>query len=766
MGQTNRYSRPAQVAKFNPLSAQEIMAVPLMKQEMEDQQIAANRDELKALYDTQAVGPDQERINAKKSDLEGRLRALSEDISTNGISRSKTKAFNTLKADYDREISLSGDIGHANAFVEKRDVAKQNFYNASLKAGWDKDRIDYYWNKHSATQSAFGADGTFNSEYRELGLPDYSDPVEQLLAEAKNFGYITVKDEDGKYIKTNTDAISNAIAELRRRYADTSTGEGRLAELEEWNSDDIYKRLELAGNSIRVWEENNEWNEKLILANAKAAQKAQTKALEAAAVAGENVWNVSPSVLKASGVQKNAKDTEKHFTALERNIAETREKVKTGAATQEELNALETEHVGLKEVYNQLENQYNKTSSGIQLQSNIALIENDNEITTAFFEGVNNGVTMKEVGDSYMITAFKYTESEDGETKKQIWKDVYVSKDIYNNRERAKKQYEDGLYAMIGQDNSHFQDKEYIFTGQNSDVKATRNAGKKFKDTLIGMFKAGSSEINFLQVGNLEKGEKNLLKSVTGEDAVKEQKQLMNIMSHLSDKIELVSELPGNAMHAPGVRVQIKIPVQEAGAKKVNNLYGEFAGQTLDIMVEINPDGQTSIGRSLMTQTIKGTTTDGHILAAANADYYEVGKFIPAQQDEHQYYNDDDIRGFMRVGSPTSKFLKKGDKIDLYRDEDTSKYKVKKLDSEGITHNLEYKDILSDMGNTIVEVNDFLLRNPMVVALVNERISGTEEFKKVPIAERDVYRMKAVLDLRESLEDVESNDYSSLLKLM
>ena len=124
MSTINRYSGPTQVAKFDPMSAEEIMAIPLLKQEMEDEQTATARGALKELYNFQAVGPDQERVNAQRAVLEEKLKAMADDIATTGISRQKTEALNKLKTEYDRATSLSGELGHANAFVAKREIGR------------------------------------------------------------------------------------------------------------------------------------------------------------------------------------------------------------------------------------------------------------------------------------------------------------------------------------------------------------------------------------------------------------------------------------------------------------------------------------------------------------------------------------------------------------------------------------------------------------------------------------------------------------------
>ena len=82
----NRFSRDPQVAKFDPMTAEEIMKVPIAKQVLEDEQVAEGDKLLQEMYATRSVEADAERINARKRAMEVRMNDLSDDITKNGIS--------------------------------------------------------------------------------------------------------------------------------------------------------------------------------------------------------------------------------------------------------------------------------------------------------------------------------------------------------------------------------------------------------------------------------------------------------------------------------------------------------------------------------------------------------------------------------------------------------------------------------------------------------------------------------------------------------
>jgi hypothetical protein len=778
MAQVNRYSRPEQIAKFDPMTAEDIMAVPLLKQEMEDTQIATHKEALKELFNTKTVGADAARINAQKTELETELMDLSSDISSRGISRQRTDRFNGLRTKYDKALSISGDIGHANAFVAKRDLAKQNFYATAMKNDWPKDDADRIWKEHEASQSAFDGD-TYVTDYAEKGLPKYLRASEMLKDAAKSLGYSKVRGVNGIDVKSNQYNVERAAHDLLVKFQDPTTAEGRLAKEAGWTMDSILEELRDTTASMLVYEEDHSNNDAMEKADRAARLKAQQEALEASTISEARVWEMSYSTINSAGIPTSKAKADADFSKMEKDIAAYRNKGDYGSAQE-----VEQQYLRAKELEDLSKESYANTTQGVNLQKAIDSVVGKNK---DFFDAIERGAEPDNTSKGLRIKTTSETKTDaDGKvTSKEVYS--YVTPAQMAEYNKVKTTYDDAYYQMVGGDNSHMREKEMVW--QESSDKATKDSQAEYVKAVQNGFEVSSGEFQIESVSSLIEGMKGPMEGfsvnrATGEkdeDVVKKHKMLFNIMSQNKDDIKVVSQVPGNPMHAPGVRVQFTVPLLNDAQKKNNkDIYGGMEGQVLDMVVSVNlenPNQETS-GKALMTQKLKGTTIDGARLAKNNSDWYKYHDFHPSSTDNGNYYNDTDIQAYVsprsifsdstdKDGKVKPGFLGKGDRADIYKEEGTNLYKFKKLTAAGITDTLSYREMLRDIDiNTGDGILQWMVTNPNMAALVAQKFERDPEFLRMDSGEKKKYVVQQIVALKNSDEEVEAQQFQTFLNIL
>jgi hypothetical protein len=135
-------------AKFDPLSLNEVMMVPLAKQKMHDDTVKASSDELNRLYQVQALEPHNEVVKSKIGELETGLNSLTQGITREGINRGYIDQFNKLKSTSDKELSPQGTLGQSNLAYAKFQEAKNTSLQNMVNQGYDPISAEKNWNKH------------------------------------------------------------------------------------------------------------------------------------------------------------------------------------------------------------------------------------------------------------------------------------------------------------------------------------------------------------------------------------------------------------------------------------------------------------------------------------------------------------------------------------------------------------------------------------------------------------------------------------------
>ena len=173
----NRFTNLTQ-AKFNPLSMQEIMAVPMAMQKKHD--ALAAQDEQTQLLSAKVGGNDQSLVDEKLNSLKDRSATLSQDLLENGYSRAAKGKFGQLRKDTTQAFSAEGDIGYAMG----QSQAKQAYLKGFDDNGWGNAAINHA-NKQASEHSSFNEDGSRNA-FQGGQVDKFVDAVPILRAATKD----------------------------------------------------------------------------------------------------------------------------------------------------------------------------------------------------------------------------------------------------------------------------------------------------------------------------------------------------------------------------------------------------------------------------------------------------------------------------------------------------------------------------------------------------------------------------------------------------
>jgi hypothetical protein len=116
-------------ASFKPLSLDEIMMVPLAKQAADDQ-LVMDMDVLDAMK-TNALDADKTYVNAQSDALDSELAGIRDNLMTGGVDRGMINKFKALRTRKNKEFSVNGRTGQANAAYNQMQLNKKNIQNRS-----------------------------------------------------------------------------------------------------------------------------------------------------------------------------------------------------------------------------------------------------------------------------------------------------------------------------------------------------------------------------------------------------------------------------------------------------------------------------------------------------------------------------------------------------------------------------------------------------------------------------------------------------------
>ena len=243
----NRYD-VASVAKFNPLSFNELAAAPTMMRQKHDASIA-QADALRIKTDPLDVHLN--RATELKNQMDAEIAKNVDTLNKEGYNPTTFQNIQRLNRQYQDMISPTGEIGKINA---AKQVYAKNFNDyledAQKTKGWSRERALSNWNKFSKQYTGFEGDKIVN--IGQLGAPKKVEVLdvlkdvkgllgEQVVGEMKASGYnfqpspdggMVMVDRSGRRIETsnrpNLQAAQNLINQrlMGREWQDSIRFEG------------------------------------------------------------------------------------------------------------------------------------------------------------------------------------------------------------------------------------------------------------------------------------------------------------------------------------------------------------------------------------------------------------------------------------------------------------------------------------------------------------------------------------------------------------
>jgi hypothetical protein len=263
----NRYDSGS-VSKFNPLSFQELSAVPLMQRQKHDQLIAQQEMLRQGLAKVDPLDVHMNEAINLKSQIENKLVSQAELLSREGVNPNTQGDFLALNREYQNMVSPTGKLGQINA---AKQVYAKNFNDfvedAQKNKGWSRERALANWDRFSKQYTGFDNDNI--TSIGQLGAPkkvevmDVLKDVKSLLGEqvvgemrASGFnfkpgpdGSMVMVDRSGRRIETsnkpNLQAAQNLINQklMGREWQDSIKFEGE-------NTLNVYNQLSSGINSM------------------------------------------------------------------------------------------------------------------------------------------------------------------------------------------------------------------------------------------------------------------------------------------------------------------------------------------------------------------------------------------------------------------------------------------------------------------------------------------------------------------------------------
>ena len=225
----NRYD-VASVAKFSPLSFNELAAAPTMMRQKHDASIAqAEALRIKA-------NPLDKHLNRAleiKNQMDAEIAKNVDTLNKEGYNPTTFQNITKLNRQYQDMISPTGEIGQINNAKVVYDKAKEDFIQDAAKQNIGRDQALKLWDKKTAYYTGFGEDGKSITNVSPQGVAAYQDyekykqvakslmgEVEsesrsggyKLVPSSLNNGTMVMVDSKGFQKKsTNLDALNNAI---------------------------------------------------------------------------------------------------------------------------------------------------------------------------------------------------------------------------------------------------------------------------------------------------------------------------------------------------------------------------------------------------------------------------------------------------------------------------------------------------------------------------------------------------------------------------
>ena len=239
----NRYD-VASVAKFNPLSYQEIMVAPLAMRQKHDASIAAAEA---MRIQANPLDVHLARAQELKQQMDNEIAKNVDELNSKGYNPTTYQNIQRLNRQYQDLISPTGEIGQINAAKQVYNKEQEEFIKDAAKQNIGRDRAINLWKEKTAYYTGFGEDGKSITNVSPQGVAAYQDYEKykqvakslmgEVESESRSGGYqlrpsslgngtMVMVDSKGFQKKSsNLDALNNAIIAGNEMWL-KPTGEG------------------------------------------------------------------------------------------------------------------------------------------------------------------------------------------------------------------------------------------------------------------------------------------------------------------------------------------------------------------------------------------------------------------------------------------------------------------------------------------------------------------------------------------------------------
>jgi hypothetical protein len=172
----NRYDSGT-VAKFNPLSFQEIMLAPAMMRQKHDSSIAA--------AEAMRLNPNPldkhfNRALELKQQMDNRISSEVDKLNKEGFNPNTVQNITKLNREYQDLIAPTGEVGKINTAKVIYDTEKANFLKSAEANKIGSQRALELWNNKTSNYTGFGDDGKSITNVTPQGVAAFQDYGQQL----------------------------------------------------------------------------------------------------------------------------------------------------------------------------------------------------------------------------------------------------------------------------------------------------------------------------------------------------------------------------------------------------------------------------------------------------------------------------------------------------------------------------------------------------------------------------------------------------------
>lgn len=249
MAKVNRYTQLTP-AKYNPLSLEEIMMVPLIKRKQHDDLLNGIAETREGLAQVNPLDIHSPMVVAEQERLEKMLQQQADEAAQHGISGKLRGDFINMNAAYQKAMGPEGVLGKADAIRAKYEKDKAEILANAVQLGHNPSKTMENLDKWYANYAA-NHDGKTLEELN-MPLPPNYRRLQDLLAEVKPLLGSTIKTDRG-------DETYDIVPDPETGALVFKTQSGQI--ITESNDKQLNQALELIKADLDgEWGASNEWN--------------------------------------------------------------------------------------------------------------------------------------------------------------------------------------------------------------------------------------------------------------------------------------------------------------------------------------------------------------------------------------------------------------------------------------------------------------------------------------------------------------------------